>query len=315
MTTNTATYYALWIAVPALVSWLLLRKRRRNPRRLPRPPGPKGMPLIGNVLDMPAKFQWKVFQEWKGKYGDMIFLEVLNQPILVLNSLSRVEDLLEKRSLNYSNRPKAPMLRELMGWQDIFLVMDLGPRLRDYRRTFAQYFTQAKVQQYHPAKLECVQRLVSRLSDNPNDIVKQLHTYTADVIAKVVYGFNIEDHPRYIALTEKAVESFEEAAIPGRFLVDVFPFLKYIPSWMPGAGFQRFAVESKKSIRQLLNHPFHIVEENMARGSASSCIVSDMVERLPEDGTAREQTRTMFRHVAGTAHIGGSDTVSDRRDV
>jgi hypothetical protein len=28
--------------------------------------------------------------------------------------------------------------------------------------------------------------------------------------------------------------------MPGRFLVNIFPSLRHVPSWFPGAGFQRF---------------------------------------------------------------------------
>ncbi|KAF8874936.1 hypothetical protein BD779DRAFT_230375 [Infundibulicybe gibba] len=41
----------------------------RNPKRLPLPPGPKGLPIIGNLLDMPTDKQWEVFGEWSKIYG------------------------------------------------------------------------------------------------------------------------------------------------------------------------------------------------------------------------------------------------------
>ena len=37
--------------------------RRRNPARLPYPPGPKGYPVIGNLLDVPPLFLYKRFKE------------------------------------------------------------------------------------------------------------------------------------------------------------------------------------------------------------------------------------------------------------
>lgn len=43
----------------------------------------------------------------------MIYFEVLGQRFLVLNTLERVQDLLEKRSFNYSDRMRMPMVLEL----------------------------------------------------------------------------------------------------------------------------------------------------------------------------------------------------------
>ena len=33
------------------------------------PPGPPGLPVIGNVLQMPTAFPWLRFTEWKKQYG------------------------------------------------------------------------------------------------------------------------------------------------------------------------------------------------------------------------------------------------------
>lgn len=33
------------------------------------PPGPRGLPIIGNVLQIPSEDQMKVFTEWGEKYG------------------------------------------------------------------------------------------------------------------------------------------------------------------------------------------------------------------------------------------------------
>ena len=33
------------------------------------PPGPKGLPLVGNVLDMPAEKEWLTFARWGETWG------------------------------------------------------------------------------------------------------------------------------------------------------------------------------------------------------------------------------------------------------
>ena len=46
-----------------------------------------------------------------GTTGDMLYLEALGQPILILGNLERTEDLLEKRATSYSDRPVLPALQ------------------------------------------------------------------------------------------------------------------------------------------------------------------------------------------------------------
>ena len=40
---------------------------KRRGSRLP--PGPKGWPIIGNMLDMPSSFHWLKYAEWSKQYG------------------------------------------------------------------------------------------------------------------------------------------------------------------------------------------------------------------------------------------------------
>ena len=60
---------------------------------------------------MPTKDQHEVFHEWSKTYGDVMYLEALGKPILVLSSEQAASDLLDKRSANYSDRPDFPIFQ------------------------------------------------------------------------------------------------------------------------------------------------------------------------------------------------------------
>lgn len=57
------------ITIPLLHRWRT--NAHRNPKRLPYPPGPRGIPFVGNIRDMPSKtdLEWKTYAEWGRKYG------------------------------------------------------------------------------------------------------------------------------------------------------------------------------------------------------------------------------------------------------
>ena len=40
----------------------------------PLPPGPKGLPIIGNVFDMPKSYEWQTYIEWSKKWGEPVFV-------------------------------------------------------------------------------------------------------------------------------------------------------------------------------------------------------------------------------------------------
>ena len=83
---------------------------------------------------------------------------------------------------------------------------------------------------------------------------------------KVSYGIAVQesDDP-YISVADQALDGALEAAIPGAFLVDFFPILKSVPSWFPGAGFQRKAAHWKKSVNTMAEKPFHDVQEQLVQ--------------------------------------------------
>ena len=59
-------------AVGCVLIWLqsYLVRRSRNKLGLPFPPGPKPMPIIGNVMDMPPLYVWQAARVWGQTYGE-----------------------------------------------------------------------------------------------------------------------------------------------------------------------------------------------------------------------------------------------------
>jgi hypothetical protein len=58
----------------------------------------------------------------------------------------------------------------------------------------------------------------------------------------LAYGLQIQPtNDPFLDLAETAAKSISAAASFGAFFVDVIPILKYVPEWVPGAGFQKKA--------------------------------------------------------------------------
>lgn len=66
-------------------------------------------------------------------------------------------------------------------------------------------------------------------------------TFTASM-TKVVYDIDGDDSiKRQITLVEDAQAAIAQGLVPGRFLVQFFPFLRHVPAWLPGAEFKRLS--------------------------------------------------------------------------
>ena len=96
-----------------------------------------------------------------------------------------------------------------------------------------------------------------------NKIMKS--TFAA-LIMKIGYGIVVQDsNDPYISIAEKAFEGMAEAGIPGSFWVDLIPILKYVPSWFPGASFQKKAAGWKELINKMAEKPFRHVQEQLVQ--------------------------------------------------
>ena len=88
----------------------------------------------------------------------------------------------------------------------------------------------------------------------------------AATIMKIGYGIAVQesDDP-YILIAEEALSGAAEAGIPGAFWVDLIPILKYLPSWFPGAGFQRKAAHWREAVKTMAEKPFRYVQEQLVQ--------------------------------------------------
>ena len=83
---------------------------------------------------------------------------------------------------------------------------------------------------------------------------------------KISYGIAVQesDDP-YISVAEEVMSGIAEVGIPGAFWVDLFPILKYVPSWFPGAGFQKKAARWKEAVNTMAEKPFRHVQEQLVQ--------------------------------------------------
>lgn len=83
------------------------RKFWQSKNALPLPPGPKGIPILGNVNDMPKPgvLECHHWLQHKDLYGPISSVTVMGQTIVILNDPAIALELLRDRSAIHSSRP------------------------------------------------------------------------------------------------------------------------------------------------------------------------------------------------------------------
>jgi len=86
----------------------------------------------------------------------------------------------------------------------------------------------------------------------------------AATILSATYDITVNDSDdAYISTAETALNGLAEAGVPGSFLVDLLPLLKYVPSWVPGAGFKKKAACWRRANEEMCEKPFSYVKDQL----------------------------------------------------
>ncbi|KAI0031851.1 cytochrome P450 [Vararia minispora EC-137] len=278
------------------------------------PPGPRRLPILGNLIDISRDMIHVKARDWSRMFGtEVISLRVLGNVIIVLNSARAVSDVFDKRGSNYSDRPDLPMLVDLMGWDWTFALMRYGPRWKEHRRVFHTHLNH-NAKEHQQLQGSIVLELLRLLWHYPGNYPDHLQHYTGHIILKRIYGHAVKDYyDPYIQLVKEASASASEAAVPGAFFVDLFPSLKYIPEWIPGAGFKRKARLWRKLSTAMVNVPYDTTKANFLKGEANSCFVATCLEANAMRCLAGEDvllTEELIKNTAAVAYAAGADTTA-----
>lgn len=76
-------------------------------------------------------------------------------------------------------------------------------------------------------------------------------------ILSIAYGIDIEkEKTPYMAIAAETMATFAATFVPGKYLVETFPSLRFLPSWLPGARFKREGKAWKPIVERLRNTPW-----------------------------------------------------------
>ena len=109
------------------------------------------------------------------RVGELLYLNVLGQQMIILNSSKAAFDLLDKRSATYSDRPVVPMCGEMIGWNKSLALTQYGPRFREFRKYMNKLFgTRAIVEKFAPLQEKETAKFVARVMADPGSLVQQI---------------------------------------------------------------------------------------------------------------------------------------------
>lgn len=141
------------VCLGVFAGWRILK---RTSSRLP--PGPSGLPIVGNLFDLPTTFEWVTFGQWADKWGmslspspiqstshdllltitpgPLVSASTFGTHFVVVNTYKRATAMLERKAVLYSTRPHVTMAVDLMGWGAASHFQPYGESFRAHRKMF-----------------------------------------------------------------------------------------------------------------------------------------------------------------------------------
>ncbi|KAM0420300.1 hypothetical protein ACHAPT_011961 [Fusarium lateritium] len=206
------------------------------PRRSPLPPGPKGHPIFGMTFRMPQVRPWIQLSEWARTYGPLMHLRIGLQHVIVVSSGQISRELLDHRAKFYSHRPPSKV-GEILARNMRSVLMPYGEDLKRIRKTYYKYISSSKCDAYlRIQEGESIATCYDLLTDQ-DVFMDKIARYSMSVARSFTFGRRIpswdDQHAKDI---KNVMAHFSEVMLPGKFLVDTFPFLMHLPAplkpWM-----------------------------------------------------------------------------------
>ncbi|KIO15806.1 hypothetical protein M407DRAFT_86728, partial [Tulasnella calospora MUT 4182] len=250
MASITLPHHVGFIAGAAIAAYIL-RKYWLAWNRPPFPPGPKPLPLIGNLLDVRRSRMALNFADFGEKYGPATFLRLPGSNLLIINSYDVAYELLDKRGTLYADRPRMVMMGELIGASRATPLRPYGPGWKLQRRYLRQALSVTGVRNNYAALLQNKwTTYVNCLFNNPEEFIGEASRIIGEAVVAMTYGRPTDDlGNNYLELNRNLLKIVARATLG--YVVDIVPALKHLPQWLPGMKFKRDAFQWRAEIDEL----------------------------------------------------------------
>ncbi|CAB1344825.1 unnamed protein product [Coregonus sp. 'balchen'] len=194
----------LWLFI--LLLFFFFRVRR--PKNFP--PGPRPLPILGNLLQLDPVNPLKDLERLKRRYGNVFSIYIGSRPAVVLNGLEVVHEALVTHAAEYAGRPTHLLISHLFEGKGIVMA-NYGSSWRDHRRfalTTLRNFGLGK-HSMEERILEEVSHICTELESSAGGSMDPQHLFhlaASNIICSLIFGERFEyDDPVILTLIQRNV--------------------------------------------------------------------------------------------------------------
>ncbi|KAI0302277.1 cytochrome P450 [Russula brevipes] len=292
------------VAFITTVVIILAARYARSPwRRVP--PGPRGLPILGNALQL-QDTRWMFQKECKQKFKHVMYFNSLGRPIIVLNSLKVAFELLDRRAQIYSDRPRFIVAHEILSGGLFTASMRYGDLWRRTRRAAHEVLTKAMVRDYRPIFRKEASLLASAMIKDPDSLERHIQRSSASGTMAILYDYPTleNENDKIITQIHAFFDRLSAAAIPGAHLVELLPWMIHIPERF--ARWKREGMGHYKRDTAMFTGLMDAVINDIAKGSERPSVCSSLIKNSDRSGLSNHEIAWLL----GTLFAGGAETTA-----
>ncbi|KAK8070886.1 Cytochrome p450 1a2 [Apiospora hydei] len=243
--------------------------------------------------------------------SDVIYVNMLGQHIVVLNSAVAATELLDQRGANYCDRPDFTLF-EIMGWGRTLTFLKWGEQFKLHRKMFQSTFSRSNIGIFRPMQLQESRKAVRSLIKGPGSWRESTLLMTTSIIFRIAFGQEVpsESSP-YCEMTKAASQATAAGGIAGTSLVDIFPPIQFVPGWINPSAVLRHARVSRNAIQAVHDQPWETNMRAIEAGTAPSSFMKIHWDRFVESakaGRPQEASLADIKGATGATIIAGGNT-------
>ncbi|MCD7450275.1 hypothetical protein HAX54_004996 [Datura stramonium] len=275
------------------------------------PPGPRKLPLIGNLHQLSSSLPHHNLRNLAMKYGPIMHLQLGEVSVVVVSSPQVAKEVTKTHDLIFANRPQILASEILTSNSPNLSFSPYGPVWRQLRKVCVFELLSAKrVQSFESIREEEVENLIEAISLTPPqvpiNISKMIFSMTNNITARAAFGKKCRHKDEFIAAMKTITELSGGFDIP-----DIFPSFKILHLL---SGVKPALEKVHQKVDKILENTIEEHRENRKEISTNMLHKEDLVDvllRVQESGDLEIPiSRNTLKAVILEMFIGGTDTSS-----
>ena len=192
-------------------------------------PGPRGLPILGNSLEIDPSRLHLIAEEWSRKYGDYFRVRLGGRELFVVKNLEAIGQVLRDRPEGFARTQRMNEIAREMGFDGLFSVN--GEQWRRQRPMVMAGLDPAHIKSYFPALVRVTQRFAKRwqraaAKGEAIELQADLMRYTVDVTAGLAFGVDINT----LESDQDVIQRHLDKIFPAlhRRLLSPFPYWRWL---------------------------------------------------------------------------------------